>query len=342
MLALMGLSACAARPPKPVLPDTAAYVSRPEFSRAMNVLIAAGIVPDPETSPVRDGMVAGGIAYIPPGYTYYKLNLPDPKALKTSHGELAAANLGLTAAGLVRSPTGIAPGVGLAMGALWLLSSGEQDPREVSGDHPLSQPLLIGWDKEPDRWFAHWTRAVLESLTHLDPALGYHITLVPELKVRFKKPAWLAFLTQDPWQETTLKSDPEFGIAKITGHRCDQVVCFYYPDEVVGRTFFFHLKWPLDRAPDFLSGFAPAVLVLDDIPKDLIEPASWLYDNSQIEDPEFPFFELFKNASAYLPESYFIYLPPGISLGPGRGKTDFPVVLHRGEELKFEPPKEVP
>lgn len=305
----------------------------------MNILLASGVVVDPSNSPVRDVGPEGGAAYKPYGYTHYRLNLPDPEELKTSHGTMAAAHLGLTSAGLIRPPTGIGAGPAIALGALWLLSSGDKDPREVSGDHPLDRPLLIAWEKEPDRWFNHWTRAVLESLKQIDPAFGYQVTIVPELDVRRRRPAWLAFLMGDRWQRATLRSAPEFGIARITGGRCDQVLCLYYPDKLV-RTLYlaFSCKWPLDRAPDFLGGFTPAVLILDNLAADFLEPTIWIDDSTQIEDPDFPFFWLFEAISARLPESYFIYLPPGISLGPGRGKTDFPVVLNQGKRLLFEKP----
>lgn len=323
MLLIFGcllLGACATRPP-----ETTAYVSRPQYSRAMNVLLAAGLIEHPDKSPVRD-VEPGRPAYFKdPGFVWSpKLNLK-PSTSGSSSKLLSASSLALTASRASPPPTGIGFGPAIALDALWFLSSGRQespDPVIVYGfKHPLVRPILIAWlynEAELQSWYAHWVQAMLAAFKEIAPDSGFEISVVPELQLKIKK-AVLDF-SEGEWKEVSLRSD--LGVVKISGGKCwqDHLPCFYYPDPAeLHRTYLppVSLRVPIEAAPDFLGSAKPAVLVLESVPLDVVRsygiPRNILDSYIQIEDPEFPFFELFEKISAHLPESYFIYLPPGIS-----------------------------
>jgi len=325
-------------------PNTASYRSDPNYSLAMNVLMASGIVDNPKLAPVKDIPPGENLAKSmdhEPGY-YYKLNLPDIDKIDASHPWLASTELGLLSSGAISPPPGIGIGPAVALGALWLLSgSSDNDPRKTHGDHPLSVPLLIAWIDSPREWFGNWTKAVLDALKNEDIA-PYKAETVHRVEFRLKAP----FYWRKKWVDVTLENDDAWGIVKITGGTCwkGDNFCFYYPRRLIRELPVdtkISLVWPLNSPPDFISGNKRLVL-LEIAPYDLIRDKGKqiriIRSNSQINDPNFPFFTLFKGISARLPDSYFIYLPPGISLGPGKGKTNYPVILNRGQELKFIQP----
>lgn len=323
-------------PPSP--PKNPPYQSKTEFSKAMNVLMAAGLVRDPENSPVRDvPMEDIQKAFEEPGSQLY---IESPEKLV-----LSLSSIALRSAGVIVDPLGFA--AGLASDIWWLFSNDAGVKR-----HPLSKPLLIAWMPYEQHLDIkkHWSYSILAGLQEIDPGSGFKITLLRELSYQVKRPTVQAMFSKNKFKDRTIRMMANSKIAKIEGGKCwhNKLPCFYAGFIRLEHT-------PLSEteventakvtiAPDFLKNLNPAYFSIEPFPQNIMKqrgiPVEIERSNSLINDPDFPFFELFHKTSTHLPEGFYIYLPPGIPMGPGKGKTQIPMVLDRGEILLFLKPEE--